>query len=294
MPSIRIDGARRRIGQGGRARGGQAGDDRCPAGYSGGGSSPAGPQPRAHFAVTAMTAVALVARRWVVRSPCEESSCQGVFRPRSDTWLLARAASARRVRAPAYLELCAGPAFAGIAAAGRRAPDDGRRLAPGACQRAHQRLAERRADRGTARRPLHRGRGRALRLDPGQRRPTFPDLHRPLTAVLARPTPTPTAGRSWTASARAAPAHLNPGGTILLVHSEVCDSDATLAALAAVVWTSTWSHATAGHSDRCCPRVARSSRRAGDSSPGQQLEDVLVLRGRQVGRTSARWPIPTP
>ena len=40
----------------------------------------------------------------------------GVFRPLSDTWLLARAA---REHAPSgrILELCAGPAFAGIAAA---------------------------------------------------------------------------------------------------------------------------------------------------------------------------------
>src|SRR3954454_22814513 len=42
----------------------------------------------------------------------------GVFPPRSDTWLLARAA--RREHGPArILELCAGPAFAGVAAARR-------------------------------------------------------------------------------------------------------------------------------------------------------------------------------
>src|SRR3954468_7795011 len=39
----------------------------------------------------------------------------GVFRPLSDTWLLARAAREQRARGR-VLELCAGPAFAGIAA----------------------------------------------------------------------------------------------------------------------------------------------------------------------------------
>src|SRR4051812_7020451 len=42
----------------------------------------------------------------------------GVFRPLSDTWLLARAACRERPGPDArILELCAGPAFAGIAAA---------------------------------------------------------------------------------------------------------------------------------------------------------------------------------
>src|SRR5690348_3877048 len=42
----------------------------------------------------------------------------GVFRPRSDTWLLARVAARERVPAGArVLELCAGPAMAGIVTA---------------------------------------------------------------------------------------------------------------------------------------------------------------------------------
>src|SRR3954447_16226096 len=42
----------------------------------------------------------------------------GVFSPRSDTWLLAAAASAQGVPAGGrILELCAGPGYAGIAAA---------------------------------------------------------------------------------------------------------------------------------------------------------------------------------
>src|SRR3954453_22238024 len=42
----------------------------------------------------------------------------GVFRPRSDTWLLARTAASMPLRhGAAILELCAGPALAGIAAA---------------------------------------------------------------------------------------------------------------------------------------------------------------------------------
>src|SRR5689334_21429486 len=42
----------------------------------------------------------------------------GVFHPRSDTWLLASAAARERLpRGAAILELCAGPALAGITAA---------------------------------------------------------------------------------------------------------------------------------------------------------------------------------
>src|SRR5689334_15028324 len=45
----------------------------------------------------------------------------GVFHPRSDTWLLARAACKEPLpHRPRILELCAGPAFAGISVARRR------------------------------------------------------------------------------------------------------------------------------------------------------------------------------
>src|SRR4051794_23800859 len=45
----------------------------------------------------------------------------GVFHPRSDTWMLARAACKEPLpHRPRILELCAGPAFAGIAVARHR------------------------------------------------------------------------------------------------------------------------------------------------------------------------------
>lgn len=91
-----------------------------------------------------------------------------------------------------------------------------------------------------------------------------------------------------------APWHLRPGGALLVVHSEVCGEQATLAAferngLAAEV--------VARERGPLGPllRARRAELEArGQLRPGQQLEDVLVLRGRLVGRTSVRCPIPTP
>jgi release factor glutamine methyltransferase len=46
------------------------------------------------------------------------ASCSPAFHPRSDTWLLARAGCRERLALGArILELCAGPAFAGITVA---------------------------------------------------------------------------------------------------------------------------------------------------------------------------------
>jgi release factor glutamine methyltransferase len=78
------------------------------------------------------------------------------------------------------------------------------------------------------------------------------------------------------------------------VHSEVSDSAATLTALAD---RGLDVDVVQRHRGPLGPLL--SARRAdlearGQLAPGQQFEDVLVLRGRQVGRTSARWPIPTP
>jgi release factor glutamine methyltransferase len=81
---------------------------------------------------------------------------------------------------------------------------------------------------------------------------------------------------------------------VLLVHSDVCGSDTTLTALRAGGLDA---DVVEHHRGPLGPLL--SARRAqlearGQLAPGQRLEDVLVLRGRQVGRTSARWPIPTP
>src|SRR4051812_34132017 len=154
----------------------------------------------------------------------------GVFRPLSDTWLLAEAAC-REEPAARILELCAGPAFAGIAAARHSGGhlttvDVSRRAALNA--RLNARL------NGV---PISARRGDLFAAVAGE---TF-DL------ILANPPYVPGtdppqrgAARGWEAGANGravldricaeAPAHLAPGGTLLLVHSEVCGTDATLGA----------------------------------------------------------------
>jgi len=217
----------------------------------------------------------------------------GVFRPRSDTWLLARAASAQRVH-DRVLELCAGPAFAGIAASRSGAHlttvDVSRRAVLNARINAWLNgvvIEARRGDLFTA----VAGERFDLILANAPYLPGPP----PPAHGRARATDADADGRALLDRiCAAAPAHLNPGGTILLVHSEVCDSDATLAALASGGLDV---DVVARHRGPLGPLL--SARRAqlearGRLEPGQQLEDVLVLRGRQVVRTSARWPIPTP
>jgi release factor glutamine methyltransferase len=220
----------------------------------------------------------------------------GAFRPRSDTWLLA--ATARRAAVPAggrILELCAGPGFAGLSAAlASRASlttvDVSRRAVWNA--RLNARLN---------RVPVRALRGDLFAAVPGE---TF-DLILANPPYVPGPAP-PGRGqaRAWDAGGdgRAildricadAPAHLRPGGTLLVVHSEVCGEQRTLDAFAA-------GGLEADIANRECGPLGPLLRGRRDEleargllAPGQEEEAVLVLRGRLVGRTSARCPIPTP
>jgi release factor glutamine methyltransferase len=91
-----------------------------------------------------------------------------------------------------------------------------------------------------------------------------------------------------------APAHLRPGGNLLVVHSEVCGEQRTLDAFAAGGLEAE----VAGRERGPLGPLLRARRdeleARGLLARGQDTEDVLVLRGHFVGRTTARWPIPTP
>ena len=217
-----------------------------------------------------------------------------MFRPRSDTWLLAGAARAQQVSAR-VLELCAGPAYAGIAAArasGSRLTtvDVSRRAVLNARLNAWLNGVAIDARRGDLFAPVAGERFDLILANAPYVPGPPPPAHGP-----ARATDADADGRAILDRICAdAPAHLSPGGTVLLVHSEVCDSDATLAALASGGLDV---DVVERHRGPLGPLL--SSRRGqlearGQLQPGQQFEDVLVLRGRRVGRTSARWPIPTP
>jgi release factor glutamine methyltransferase len=157
----------------------------------------------------------------------------GVFRPRSDTWLLARAACSEPPGAVSVLELCSGPAFAGVSAARRHG--------------AHLTTVDvsgRAVLNAWLNGRLNRVPTRALRGDlfaavPGER---FDLIIANPPYVPGPPPPGSGAARAWDAGGdgravidricAAAPAYLAPGGVLLLVHSEVCDADATLHAYA--------------------------------------------------------------
>jgi release factor glutamine methyltransferase len=214
----------------------------------------------------------------------------GVFRPRSDTWLLASAACAQHVTGR-ILELCAGPAFAGIAVARQAGAhlttvDVSRRATLNA--RVNARL------NGVA---IDARRGDLFEAVAGERfdlilaNPPYVPGPPPPARGTARATDADADGRALLDRICAgAPAHLNPLGAVLVVHSEVCDPEATHTALerggldADVV---------AHHRGPLGPllRTRRAQLEArGQLEPGQQFEDLMVLRGRVVGKTSETWP----
>jgi release factor glutamine methyltransferase len=207
----------------------------------------------------------------------------GVFRPRSDTRLLAETACREPLPADAaVLELCAGPALAGVAAArARRARlttvDVSRRAVLNAALNARLNGVRIRARRGDLLAPVGDERFDLILANP----PYVPgDAVRPRGA--ARAWEGGTDGRAvLDRICAAAPARLKPGGVLLLVHSEVCDPDATLVALAAAglhVDVAVRRRGPLGPLLRARRTALVGQRRL---RRGQTEEDVFVLRGRR-------------
>jgi release factor glutamine methyltransferase len=205
----------------------------------------------------------------------------GVFRPRSDTWLLARAACRQPLSPGArVLELCAGPALAGVAAARAcrgelTTVDVSRRAALNAALNARLNRVRIRARRGDLLAPVAGERFDLILANP----PYVPGAAPPASG----------AERAWEAGGdgRAvldricaeAPAHLAPGGVLLLVHSEVCDPHATLAAYAAAGLEPGVAERRRGPLGPLL-RARRAALEArGLLRAGQAEEEVLVLRG---------------
>jgi release factor glutamine methyltransferase len=206
----------------------------------------------------------------------------GVFRPRSDSWLLARAATRQGLRPGArVLELCAGPAFAGVAAArsargSLTTVDVSRRAQLNA--RINGRL------NGV---PVRALRGDLLEPVAGER---FDLILSNPPYVPGAPPPARGPARAWDAGedgrafldriCAAAPAHLAPGGVLLLVHSDIVGADATLHA-----YTDRGLRADVAERERGPLGPLVRGRREALEAQGlleadQQEEDVLILRGR--------------
>jgi release factor glutamine methyltransferase len=204
----------------------------------------------------------------------------GVFRPISDTWLLA---GALRELAPGarVLDVCTGSGALALTAAlsGARAVtavDVSRRAVLAARLNARFNGVAVRARRSDLFSALRGQRFDVIVSNP----PYVPD---------PRGDRLPSRGprRAWDAGSDGrivldrliaeAPAHLAAGGTLLVVHSEICGTDATLDRLRAVGLRP---HVAARHHGRLGPLMAERVahlRRGGALAPGQTEEEVVVV-----------------
>ena len=209
----------------------------------------------------------------------------GVFRPISDTWLLADALDREPLPAGArVLDLCSGSGALAVRAslAGRRdvtAVDVSRRAVAAIRLNAALNGVEVRARRGDLLAAVAGERFDAIVSNP-------PYVPAPTDALPARGL-----RRAWDAGrdgralldriCSAAPAHLRPGGVVLLVHSSLLGTEATLAAL-----RDGGLEASVAASSRGPLGPLMNGRRAhleaqGLLTPGVAEEVVVVVRGRK-------------
>lgn len=207
----------------------------------------------------------------------------GVFRPRSDSWLLADALRALRLGPEdAVLDVCTGSGALAITAA--------------LCGAGHVTAVDvsRRATlsaRLNARR--HGVHVEVLRGDLLE-----PVAGRQFDAIVSNPPYVPAASdrlprrgrrRAWDAGrdgralldrvCAAAPGHLTPGGTLLLVHSSICDEQATVAALTARGLSSGVTVRRRGPLGPLMRSRAAMLTARGLLAAGERREDVVVVRG---------------
>jgi release factor glutamine methyltransferase len=208
----------------------------------------------------------------------------GVFRPLSDSWQLAHAARAQELpRGAEVLELCAGTGLAAIMAAGAHG---GRATTVDVSRRAQLTARLNGLLNGV---PVSARRGDLLAPVAGE---TFDLIVSNPPYVPATDDALPTRGpeRGWDAGrdGRAvldricaeAPAHLRPGGVLLLIHSEIVDAEATLRAFAAAGLEADVFATHHGPLGRLMSERAPMLEARGMLAPGRREEDVLVLRGR--------------
>jgi release factor glutamine methyltransferase len=208
----------------------------------------------------------------------------GAFRPRSDTWQLARAACAQPLPPrPRILELCAGPAAAGVAAArahgGPLTTVDVSRVAVlNARLNAALNGVRARCRRGDLLEPV-----RGERFDLILANPPY---------VPGPPPPERGAARAWDAGSDGrvvldricaeAAGSLSERGAVLVVHSEVCGEAETLAAFGA---SGLAAEVVDRHQGPLGPllRERRAQLEAdGRLASGQTTEDVVVIRASRM------------
>jgi len=207
----------------------------------------------------------------------------GVFKPHSDTRLLTRfVESESLLPGSRVLDLCAGSGAVALAAAqaGARevdAVDVSRKAVATTRLNAALNGASVRAHRGDLFGPVDGRRFDLIVSNP----PYVPGDDELPTRGLSRAWEGGARGRTLIDRVVAgAPAHLRPGGSLMVVQSSVCGTDETLEAMRRAGL-----HATVVGSETnpfgpvFTERVARLER-AGLLEPGQRHEELVVLRGR--------------
>ncbi|HEX7301117.1 MAG TPA: HemK2/MTQ2 family protein methyltransferase [Solirubrobacteraceae bacterium] len=205
----------------------------------------------------------------------------GVFCPRPDSWMLARALRAEALPAGArVLDVCTGSGLLAVTAAlgGARATavDVSRRAVACAALNARLNGVRVRALRGDLLAPVRGERFDAIVSNP-------PYLPAETDALPARGP-----ARAWDAGhdGRAlldrlcaqVPDHLAPGGVLLLVHSELCGTDATLDALRAGGLAAQVFRRHHGALGPLLRARAPQLEARGLLAPGQRDEEVVVVR----------------
>jgi release factor glutamine methyltransferase len=207
----------------------------------------------------------------------------GVFRPRSDTWMLAREAVTSLRDRDEALELCTGSGAVALemAAAGARvtALDISRRSIATVRLNALLRRLSVRALRGSLFEPIAGERFDLIVTNP------------PYVPAPTDDLPDRGARRAWDAGwdgralidpiCDAAAAHLEPGGAILIIHSSLCGTDATLDRLRAAGLEADVVARERGPLGPLMLARVEQLEASGALEPGEREEDVVIVRGRR-------------
>jgi release factor glutamine methyltransferase len=205
----------------------------------------------------------------------------GVFRPRPDTWMLARALQRERLgRGARVLDVCTGSGALAVTAAlggaSATALDVSRRAVLCARLNGHLNGVRVRALRGDLLEPVAGERFDAIVSNP----PYLPAADDQL----------PDSGpeRAWDAGhdgralldrlLAAAPGHLAPGGVLLVVHSALCGVDASLDALRAAGLDASVAERRRGPLGPLLRARAPLLEARGLLAPGERDEDVVIVR----------------
>jgi release factor glutamine methyltransferase len=216
----------------------------------------------------------------------------GVFRPISDTWMLAQSLVGEpALRGGDVLDLCTGSGALAVVAAShgaRRvtAVDASRRAVLSARLHAALNRVSVRARRGDLFAAVRDERFDVIVSNPPYVPSPSDELPR---AGLERAWEAGRDGRAVLDRICAeAPRHLRPGGALLLIHSSVCGEEATLGALAATGLRAETVARRRGPLGPLLSARAPELERRGLLAEGEREEELLVIRGRVPSEEAGR------